>query len=92
LTYTVKADRVDYEEFTTMENPYTENRAAIGLTQKEMGIRVGFPEPTAESQWNKIENGKRKPNGQRSLLIEELLGITVSDQLRFYFSRNGKGQ
>lgn len=57
-----------------------QKRLDLGLTQKELAVKIGVDQ-SAVAQW---ENGKTAPNRGRLMRVAEALGCSVSDLLDDY--------
>src|SRR5919201_3135425 len=63
-----------------------ERRKALGLSQLEVGLRVGCAEATVQ----KIESNARRPSRQMAHLLAETLSIPPDDRPAFVeFARTG---
>lgn len=46
-----------------------------GLTQKELGIQMGFSENTADVRIAQYESGTRKPKAEMTAALAQALGV-----------------
>lgn len=53
-------------------------RKMRGLTQKELGLRVGFSESTADSRIRKYENNLMKPKVELRKKLAKVLDVNIS--------------
>ena len=59
-------------------NRLKEARKAIGISQKELGIRIGLDEFTASPRMNQYEKGKHAPAFSVVKAISQELGIPTA--------------
>ena len=52
-------------------------RQLKGMTQKELGLMVGFSESTADNRIRQYEMGKMKPKEDKLELIANALGVDI---------------
>ena len=53
-------------------------RKAAGLTQQQLGMRLGMEQSTASARMNQYEKGKHAPDYQTMQLIAQELGFPVA--------------
>lgn len=54
-----------------------ESRNAVGLSQAELGRRVGIPEEVASTRVNRYERGKHQPDFETMEAMAKELGVPV---------------
>ena len=68
------------KDYTVMSNRIRWFRNRIGLTQKQLGMRVGFPDSNADIRIAQYEVGTRKPKADLTAAFAKASGNPWTDR------------